>query len=138
MVQCYLILFLVSKIKKCKTKKIFLLFIVEGGINILSPIMGNYLPQLIYKLYLQTFIPYIWLFLFGVILCEWFEHIIYILTKFWIVILGLLLLVGISDFEQGIGVYEPIKSMLLGLFIIGFGYKFSKLNIKKIYHMHFT
>lgn len=144
MVQCYIILFFIHKFLHGKKPLIFgtVTVILSIG-NFFPPLaLSELFPEFIYKLCRQTFIPYIWLFVFGAMMCEYFDKIIFGLKRFKFPLLAALLVVSISRIDGNIGaVYEPVKSILLGLNIIGFGYS---LNIKikhdfsygfYIYHM---
>lgn len=145
MVQSYLALWLLQKwVHKKKRTVAFFFGLLCFGIllNIGTPFLKAILPSLLYKLWLQTFFPYIWLFSVGVIICEYFESIIRILKKYWLLIFVISLLISILHLEDGIGIYGTVKSVLLGLAIIGFGYAAPQITIKHdysygfyIYHM---
>lgn len=142
MVQCYIVLYLLHKLLH---KKHFIFFVIPLTIgmlvNIFTPFLSEMVPKIIYKLFCQTFIPYIWLFILGAVICEHFNNIIKMPVKYWWVCLFILLAVNFSKIERGIGIYEPINAILLGLTVIGFGYAI-KIKIKYdfsygfyIYHM---
>jgi len=142
MVQCYVVLFVLHKLLHKKKTPLFIIALIIGILfNIGTPMLENFLPEIVFKLFQQTFFPYIWLFVLGAVICEYFDKTIVILKKFWWVCLIILLLVSIFGIEVGIGSYETIKSLMLGLFVIGFGYAI-KIPIKYdfsyglyIYHM---
>lgn len=44
-------------------------------IGIVSSCLESVLPGIVYKLYGQTLLPYLWIFLLGAFLCDYFEEI---------------------------------------------------------------
>lgn len=128
MVQCYIVLFIVNKLynKSNKTHCLIIFVIIGVIINIVSPFLKNYLPQIVFKLYLQTFFPYIWLFFLGAYLSEKFDKVVPVLVKLFPIFLLVVIILVLTEFEKNIGVYEPLKCLFLGCFIIGFGYYIQK------------
>lgn len=108
--------------------------------NIATPLLQEYIPEIIYKLFEETFIPYIWIFIIGAFLQEYFEKIIEILEKYWYLFFTGTALV--SYFKVDIGRYGTLKILFLAPALIGFAYRYGKLNVKHdisyglyIYHM---
>ena len=141
MLQSYIVLWFIYKIlhhkKLYRWLGIMAIFVL---INIVTPFFKSLVPIIIYKLFLQTFIPYIWLFLLGAIVCEYFDASIVILKRYWFI---LLIISAVASFTHlDLGIYETIKSIFLGLAIIGFGYAYPLIRINHdysyglyIYHM---
>lgn len=143
MMQSYLVIWFIYKwIHKKKASLFFFALMAGIAFNIGTPLLKNFLPEIIYKLFTQTFFPYIWLFVLGGGICEYFDQLITWLKKFWFIFLGISVLISVSHLESGIGMYETVKSLCLGLAIIGFGYSFPRIRIRHdfsfgiyIYHM---
>ena len=145
MVQSYIIIYILhTRIYKQKRRgHIFIsIFLIGILFNIGTPIFERFLPAIIYKLFRQTFIPYIWLFILGIIMCEYFDSIIKVLMKNWGVLLLISMLISILHIEDTVGIYATVENCLLGLSIVGFGYALPQINIKYdisygfyIYHM---
>ncbi|WP_102268868.1 acyltransferase family protein [Massilicoli timonensis] len=142
MVQCYIILYLIFSIYRKNKKRLFFIFLIGVLFNLGVPLLEHRIPNIIYKLICQTFIPYYWLFILGALIREYFNQIIPKLIKYNNFIILVLLLISFLNFEVGYGVYETIKSIILAFAFIGFAYKYPKLNIKKdfsygiyLYHM---
>ncbi len=111
--------------------------------DIITPILEPVFPNVIlYKLFTQTIVPYMWMFMLGAFICEYFDSIVPVLKKWWFVGLILLVLVTQTNFDIP-GTYSGIiHSILLGITWLGFAYAYPRLNIKHdisygiyIYHM---
>lgn len=142
MVQCYIVIYFLHRILHNKKGIGFIVVLLAGiAVNIGAMPLKGILPEILYKLFTQTCLPYLWLFIVGAILCEYFDKVIFVLKKYWILSLIILLLVSLSGIEDGIGIYGMIQSLMLGVIIIGFGYSV-KIPIQHdfsygifIYHM---
>lgn len=141
MVQCYMVLWLLHRFlhEKRTSRWLFGLTLVLV-FNILTPYSGIVLPEILSKLLVQTFIPYIWIFTFGALLCERFEDLKPFLIKYWWLFLIASSIVTFSGVD--LGTYGTIKVLTLAPAIIGFAYRHLLLNIKYdisyglyIYHM---
>ncbi len=142
MVQSYMILWFLHKILYGKNIKCWILLLVMGILlNCFVPSVAiKILPGMIYKLYMQTFVSYIWLFLVGAFLCEYIDKVGNILVKCWYVWLIADIIVSVTGFDAGR--YGTLQGVFLALFLVGFGYRFSNLKITHdisyglyIYHM---
>lgn len=101
------------------------------------------LPELIYKLFNQTIIPYLWMFVIGAFCSEFFETIINYMKKYWSICLTLLILYGIfvkNTFT--IAGFDPNVFLLFSCVCLGVGYSYPQANIRMdisygiyIYHM---
>lgn len=143
MVQAYIVIFALYKFLHKKKPIIFIVIFAIGIVlNIGTPLLRNSLPEIIFKLFQQTFLPYIWLFVLGALVCEYFDAVIGLLKRFWWLLFIFTVIVSVTHIEDGIGAYETIKSATLGLSILGFGYAVPTIKITHdfsygfyIYHM---
>ena len=110
-------------------------------ISCLTPLTEKVFPTIICKLYRQTFIPYLWLFLLGAFICEHFKQIAPLLKRFWYLAAILFFVVYYLKIDINAS-YPVIRSILSCFFCIGFAYAFPRLQIKHdisygiyIYHM---
>jgi len=141
MVQSYVVIYLLYKLlHKSSLKRWGIIILVGIGINITTPLLNGYVPEIIYKLFAETFIPYIWIFIVGACLQEYFEEIIGILEKYWYLFFAGTALVSYFKFDMGM--YGTLKVLFLAPSLIGFAYRYGKLNVKHdisyglyIYHM---
>lgn len=141
MVQAYIVIWFLHKFLH-KGSKIKWIFSMGLGIvfNIFTPFLSIYVPEIIGKLFEQTFIPYIWIFILGAMICENFDGWKVYLIKYWWIFLSIAAVATFTGFDMG--TYGTIKVFFLALAVIGFAYRFPGLNIKKdisygfyIYHM---
>ena len=129
MAQCYMVIWaLYRKLHKSSLRRWIVVLLVGILCNVAVPALHGAIPELGYKLIKQTFIPYIWQFVFGAFLCEYFSKAKQYLVRFWLPAF----LISALFVESGldIGVYGTGKCIFLGMAIIGFGYRFSKLKIQ--------
>ncbi len=142
-VQFYIIVWFLKK--KLKPRKNTLVFLLAIGLvlNVLSPIFRELLPSLVYKLWDVSILPYFWLFMLGVIVCEYSAVFIPFMRKYWWIGLILLLIQRFYGFDIP-GEYGVIKTLLQCCTWIGFGYALPNLNVKRdlsygifLYHMVF-
>ena len=111
-------------------------------ISAFSPVLRAFLPEIILKLYGQTLIPYLWLFVLGAMVADKRDKAIPFLKKSWALLLllsAILRYVIRIDLDASYGVLGS-TTLILGL--IGFAYRFPKINIKTdisygiyLYHM---
>ena len=141
MVQAYVVIWFFHKVlhKKSIARWIVVL-VIAIALNISTPYIGNYVPEIIVKLFGQTFLPYIWIFVFGAMICEYFNQWKDGLMRYWWIFLIISAVITFTGFD--LGTYGTLKVLSLVPAVIGFAYKFPKLNIKKdisyglyIYHM---
>jgi len=112
------------------------------GLSLISPAIKSHLPEVIGKLYGQTLIPYLWMFLSAALVAEKKDVMIPFLKKYWWVFVGALLLKKYLLPWDINASYQIFGTLLLFLGLVGFAYSFPKLNIKTdisygvyIYHM---
>ncbi len=145
-VQFYiLIYFLFPKIRKCSIKMHVLLLSLSYLPNLMIVWIKDFIPEIIYKLFMQTIIPYWFLFYIGILLYLYREFVIPKLVNSFYLILSLFLVYGLCFNNIKSGYMDPIRISLLAILGIAFSYKFSNIKIKKdysfgiyIYHMIFV
>lgn len=85
-VQMYVILYLITSwIRKHENRTCLKLSVVMMSgivVNVVYPLMGDFVPEMIDKLIGISFLPYFWLFFFGVILSEYDDQIAPVLSKY--------------------------------------------------------
>lgn len=143
-VQFYLVAYFLYKWLHAKNVKSWLV----GGIlpslllGVLSPLLINYLPETVGKLYGQTLFPFIWMFVIPCCIAEKKEKILPVLKKYWWVFLILVLTRKYLVRIEIDATYGIIHTLLLFLSLTGIAYVLPQLNIKTdisyaiyIYHM---
>ena len=112
------------------------------GIKAASPFISSALPGVVGKLYGQTVLPYLWMFMFGAFLANYQEKIIPLLKKFWWLTLALSFVFSTFKFDIGFESYGVFTYLLRVSGLIGLCYNLPKLNITFdisyglfIYHM---
>ena len=141
MVQAYVALWFLHKfLHKKGLRRWIIVLVLATAINVLRPFAAPFLPSVIYKLSFYVFATHIWLFLVGSFMSEYFDQMIGWLKKFWWLALIISQVAVMTGFDYGS--YDTIKSLFLGIGIIGLGYAIPKLNLKTdfsygfyIYHM---
>lgn len=141
MVQSYIVIWLLYRVLHKRTIKRWGIIILLGiSINLITPMIQNFIPSILYKLVLQTFLPYIWMFILGAFLSEYFDEIVDTLKAYWILFFIVSIIVSVTKFDAGI--YRTLKVLFLAPAVIGFAYKYDMLNFKYdisygiyIYHM---
>ena len=141
LIQAYVAMWFFRKFLHQKgLKRWIVTLVIATLINLLRPAFAPFLPGLLYKLTFYIFISHIWLFLVGAFISEYFDNIIVWLKRFWWLALVISQLAVYTGFDYG--TYDTIKSLFLGIGVIGLGYAFPKINIKYdfsyglyIYHM---
>lgn len=141
MVQCYLVLWLLYKVlHRTSFRRWGIALALSMGMNVAKQFSGAVLPELADKLFGQTFLPYLWMFLLGGMAAEYFEKMIDGLKKYWWLLFLAAQLVRITGFD--LGRYGTLHVTLLILSVIGFAYRLPMLRIKidvsyglYIYHM---
>lgn len=111
------------------------------GSNFIHDLVGKFLPEILNKLYDQTVVRYLWLFMLGCICAEYFDEILPYLKKYWYICFVLGAIFYFTGFDLQVH-YNVFHSMFLFVGILGFSYSFPKLQIKRdisygiyIYHM---
>lgn len=142
-IQFYLIAWSIYKLMKNRN---WLVWVITFIASILVSELGNFTVglfhnEILIKLYGQTIIRYLWLFLLGMGLACFYDKVIPFCTKWWPVLLftGGIVSIGGFDLSAGYGIF---KTLFVILAIIGFSYRYPELKLKNdisfgvfIYHM---
>ena len=142
-IQFYFVVWFIHKL--LNGKKLYAWLIALGAsvaIKAVSPMIKLVLPGIIGKLYGQTILPYIWMFLFGAFLAHYQETIIPALKKFWWAPFALSFVFSVLKFDIDPESYGVFTYVLRVSGFIGLCYNLPRLNIKFdisyglfIYHM---
>ena len=112
-------------------------------IKAVNPFFNEVLPEMIYKLYSVTLIPFLFFFVLGAMLAEyWNEKASALIKKLWPVFLGLTVLFIFIGKDIDSGNYGVITYSFQFFALIGFAYSFPALSAKRdisygiyLYHM---
>lgn len=143
MIQFYIIVWPLRKLLK---KRKLLFWIVTEIVLIIVGAMTKcieiFVPQIIYKLYCQVIIQYLWIFWLGIIIAEFKDKFLPVLMKYWYILLLGALAMRFSPIDIWARDYPVILSCLCCVALLGFAYKFPLLNVRTdvsyalfIYHM---
>lgn len=109
--------------------------------NLGGMLLARFAPEMIGKLYDQTVLRYLWLFMIGCFFAEYYGVILPYLKKYWALFLVGAVFFHITGFDIYVK-YHVLHSLLLFASILGFAYSFPQLEIKRdisygiyIYHM---
>lgn len=110
--------------------------------KLLEVLLGRFAPIIINKLYDETIIRYVWLFMLGSFLAEFSGIILPHLKKYWILLLVISVLIYFVGLDINVG-YGVVQSVFMFAGVLGFAYRFPKLEIKRdisygIYIFHMT
>ncbi|MBQ9162112.1 MAG: acyltransferase [Clostridia bacterium] len=141
LIQAYVALWFFRKfLHKKGLKRWIITLVLTTLINLLRPMLVSVLPSFLYSLSFYVFISHIWLFLVGAFVSEYFDKIIVYLKRFWWLALIVSQVAMYTGFDYG--TYGTIKSLFLGIGVIGLGYALPRINVKYdvsygiyIYHM---
>jgi peptidoglycan/LPS O-acetylase OafA/YrhL len=142
-IQFYFVVWFVYKVMHKKNLYWWGAAIVSSiAIKAVSPTISSALPGVVGKLYGQTLLPYLWMFLFGCFLSEYKEKIIPLLKKYWYIPFLCSFIFSITKFDIGFAGYGVFTYILRVSGLIGLSYTLPKLNVKIdisyglfIYHM---
>lgn len=143
MVQFYIVIYFVHKWLRNKSLRAWIGIVVAAvAVAVLSPLLQRFLPEILYKLFRQTLIPYAWWFLLGTMVAAKSDILLPLLKKWCFPLLALSAVLMVSRLDVPMGDYQLFCSASLILGVIGFAYRFPKLNISVdisygiyIYHM---
>ena len=141
-IQFYIVVWWLRKWLNGKRKLTWLLVIVGSVVcSILMAELDRFIPEVVAKLANQTVLSYLWMFLFGAFMAEFFDQMMETLKRYWWVFIScstLLMALGVDISAS----YNVLQSMCLSAGWIGFAYSFPKFNVKLdisyaiyIYHM---
>jgi len=145
MVQFYVVAYFLYKLLRGKKLWVWLSVLAASvAVAVATPVIRSFMPEMIGKLYGQTLLPYLWMFLLGALVAEKQAVMIYALKKtwLWLSLLALSLALGLLGLDVSAGNYPVLRSITLYLGLVGFAYCWPKLNIKTdisygiyLYHM---
>lgn len=131
MIQFYIILWPIKKI--CSGKKANFWIITEMMfilIGAATKYVEGIFPEIMYKLYCNTIVQYLWMFWLGIIIAEYKDIILPLLIKYWYIpALGAILFrfLPVDIWARG---YPIIYCSLCLLALIGLAYRTPKLSIR--------
>lgn len=143
LIQFYLVVWFIRKILHNRSFVVWgVVFLMSILLGMIPKLLSGYLPDIILKLYNQTILNYLYLFLAGAFLAEYREKLIPFVTKYWYVLTATAIALYAIDIDIPYTNYDIAKGILCVYGLIGFSYSFPKLNIKTdisyglyIYHM---
>ena len=99
------------------------------------------IPEIYVKLYSQTVLPYLWMFILAMFVAEYKKVLLVILKKYWYIPITLNIMFQLIGFDV-MASYGLIKTVTLFTGLLGFAYAIPDLNVKTdisygiyIYHM---
>lgn len=111
-------------------------------VGVLSPMIRERMPVIMGKLYGQTLLPYLWMFVLPCFIAEYKEKILPFLKKYWWLFLVLTLLLKYYVRMDIDASYGLLRTLLLFCTLTGMAYLLPSLNVKTdisyaiyIYHM---
>lgn len=143
LIQFYLLAWLIYKLLHNKSCKIWIPSIVSlTAVSLLADIiLPKAAPLMIRKLYSQTVIPYLWLFVVGMCIARFKDTLLPIIKHYW----WAFIIISAAAHFSGIDIsahYTVFGNGLMAVGMIGFAYSFPKLELKTdisyglfIYHM---
>ena len=143
LIQFYLLVWFIRKILHNRSYVVWgVVFLISILLGMIPELLSGYLPNIILKLYNQTVLNYLYLFLAGAFLAEYREKLIPFVTKYWYVLTATAIVLYTIGIDIPYTNYDIVKGILCVYGLIGFSYAFPKLNIKTdisyglyIYHM---
>lgn len=143
LIQFYIVAFFVYKWLRDRNWKVWILaFSISVGASALTPIIRGVLPDVVGKLYGQTFIPYFWMFMIGAVVSECKEKLLPLIKKYWWIAFAITVNIMFFDFDYHLGHYGLFRTISLFVCLLGFAYTVPQVNIKTdisyavyIYHM---
>lgn len=143
MIQFYIIVWPLKKL--CRNKKISFWVLTEIFLILIgaaTQYVEMFVPQIVYKLYCQTIVQYLWIFWLGMFIAEYKEIFIPVLMKYWYIPSIGAIVMKFSPFDIWSRAFPVFLSCFCLTAWLGLAYKFPKMKIKTdvsyalfIYHM---
>lgn len=141
--QFYLLAYYTFKVLSGRNIRTWLIAIsVFIIIAYLTPYIQQPLPEIIGKLYGQTFMPYFWMFIVGAFFSEHKDKLLPICKKYWFAFCLMTIAIMVTDWDISLGMYGMFRSISLFFCLIGLAYNAPWMNVKTdisyavyIYHM---
>lgn len=115
--------------------------IISLATSYFLPFACSYFPPIVGKLYEQTLIPYLWMFLIAAFAAEKVNKILPFLKKYWYIFIITTIIINNTNFDVKLS-YWVLETTTLFAGLLGASYIFPYLNIKidisygiYIYHM---
>lgn len=146
MVQFYIIIWMARKLLY-KRKILFWIIstTVFMAIGACTGFVEGKIPDVLYKLYCQTIVQYLWIFFLGVMVAEYIDNLLPLLKKYWWISIPIFVVWNILKIDIYSRNYPIFMTIVSCLGCLGFAYKFPEINIKTdisyaifIYHMIFV
>lgn len=125
-----------------KRNKWLVAFIISLAVAYISPQIEASLPETIGKLYSQTLLPYLWMFLAAAFIAENRERILPIIQKYWYVFILVTIFIKTAGLDVDLSNYYLIETISIFAGLLGIACTFPQLNIKTnisygiyLYHM---
>ena len=143
LIQFYFFAYFIYKALHGKNKKAwFTAIIISIIIAYFSPHVENCLPETIGKLYSQTLLPYLWMFLTAAFIAENREKALPFIQKYWFLFIAITIMSRLMQFDMDLSNYNLLQTITTFTGLLGASYIFPKLNIKTnisygiyLYHM---
>ena len=128
-VQFYVIVWFIHKLLRQKNIYWWISsLVISVIIKAVSPLISSALPGVVGKLYGQTILPYLWMFMLGIFIAQYKDSIIPFLKKTWWIFFALSLVVAYFKFDIGYESYGVVTYTLRVLGFIGLCYNLPNLN----------
>lgn len=145
-VQFYITVWIFRKIL-VRRGKLFWISILTGSIlwGCLTGYIEKMFPEIVYKLYCVTLLPYVWMFLLGMFVAQFSSYLIPFFSKWWLTFFVVLFAFKVVGFDFYVGSYPLFCTLLSVLGCLGLAYAIPEINVKfdisypiYIYHMIFV
>lgn len=142
-IQYYIVAWFIYKLMKNRKWFVWVFAIIASIVlgRLGNVVVGLLQNEILLKLYNQTIISYLWIFLLGNGIACFFDKIILFCKKWWPVLISIGVIIVITGFDYSAN-YGILKTLFVILAIIGFSYQFPRLKLKEdisfgvfIYHM---
>lgn len=142
-IQFYFFAYFIYKTLHGKKNNIwFIAIFISAIIAYFSPRIEACLPDIIGKLYSQTLLPYLWMFLAAAFIAENKGKILPFIQKYWFVFIAITIVSKIAHLDIDLSNYNLIQTITTFTGLLGASSVFPKLNIKTnisygiyLYHM---
>ena len=142
-IQFYIVSYGIYKWLSGKNWKIWLFALVLSiGLSALTPVISNSIPEIVSKLYGQSFIPYFWMFIAGAMINEFKGRLLPLFKKYWSIAFVITLIIMTIGCDYALGHYGLFRTIVLFVCLLGFAYAVPLVNVKiyisyalYIYHM---
>ena len=141
LIQWYAVAYFLHALLSGKSRLRWLLVV---GIAAALSVASNFFAceSIAWRLYVNSVIPYLWMFLIGAFVAEFKSSIIPAITRYWYVPVALTVVVMSFGLDVGAVKYGVVNTVFIFASCLGMGYAFPKLNITTdisygiyIYHM---